>query len=108
MHDCVYRFGAMRVLLEDPKYYQDFPIGSQDAVPSLENTVKKCNFCTHRIDKGLLPMCVSACPAKARFFGDINDPRSKVSKLTKNKDYKILPVEAGRKATNPSVFFLKA
>lgn len=55
--------------------------------------IEKCTFCIHRIDAGLerglvpgvdrlaTPACVNACPVDARFFGDINDPESPVSRI---------------------------
>lgn len=49
---------------------------------SLKNTgeVGKCTFCHHRSSKGLLPACVSTCVTRARYFGDLNDPDSDISK----------------------------
>lgn len=48
-----------------------------------KNGISKCSFCQHRVDNGVLPSCVNGCPQKARIFGDLNDPNSKVSKLVK-------------------------
>ncbi len=43
----------------------------------------KCDYCLHRIVEGEEPSCVRNCPGHARFFGDINDSKSKVSELLK-------------------------
>jgi ferredoxin len=71
--------------------------------------IGKCTFCDHRVDKGIEPSCVQACPHKARSFGDMNDPGSKVSKLIKefnldkNKNKTtLLPQEK----TMPHVFYI--
>ena len=34
---------------------------------------EKCNLCVNRIDAGLKPACVHACPSKCMYFGDINE-----------------------------------
>ncbi|ADD69333.1 4Fe-4S ferredoxin iron-sulfur binding domain protein [Denitrovibrio acetiphilus DSM 12809] len=47
--------------------------------------VDKCDFCYHRIAADIEePTCVRNCPAHARYFGDLNDPNSKVSQLLKD------------------------
>lgn len=50
---------------------------------STKNGITKCTLCQHRIDNGVEPACVNICQGRARIFGDLNDPASKVSKLAK-------------------------
>jgi molybdopterin-containing oxidoreductase family iron-sulfur binding subunit len=80
--------------------------------------MEKCTFCIQRIqdvrqranvegrpirDGEIKPACAVACPAEAIVFGDLNDPQSKVSKLSKsNRGYRMLE-ELGIK---PSVTYL--
>jgi molybdopterin-containing oxidoreductase family iron-sulfur binding subunit len=94
----------LRIYNEDsPEYYMDFPVGDAMVEPQQKGTVSKCNFCVDRIDTGLSPNCVDVCPAKARFFGDVEDPESEVYKLLKaNKHTQLL----ADKGTKPSVYFL--
>jgi len=65
--------------------------------------VDKCTFCIHRVVKGKDPACTSECPTKALIFGDLNDPKSEVSKVLKKRKYKVLKPESGAK---PRLFFL--
>ncbi len=68
--------------------------------------MKKCTLCIDRIYNENLeevdrqPACVNACPAKARHFGDFNDPHSKVSELTAARGGVELLPEMGLKPTN--------
>jgi len=66
------------------------------------NLAEKCNLCSHRIDKGLEPFCVICCEGQALFFGDLNDPNSKVSILISERNTFRLKLEKG---TDPSVFY---
>lgn len=51
------------------------------------------------IDKGEKePRCVEVCPTEALVFGDINDPKSKISKLLAESDTEIMHSEFGLKA----------
>ncbi len=65
--------------------------------------VDKCTFCAHRLKEGQDPACVSVCPTKCMYFGDIDDPTSTVSSLLASRKFKVLAPEAG---TKPNVYYL--
>lgn len=65
--------------------------------------VDKCTFCAHLVDKGLSPACVAACPANARIFGDLGDPKSEVSRLIASRESIVLKPQFG---TKPMVSYL--
>ena len=64
---------------------------------------RKCTFCIHRIEQGVLPMCVTTCIGRATFFGDFNDPESLVSELVARSNAVRLKEELG---TEPKVYYL--
>jgi Fe-S-cluster-containing dehydrogenase component len=82
--------------------------------------MEKCTFCVQRIrnaeqvakragrglrDHDVVPACASACPASAIVFGDISDPKSAVSKLSRsNRGFRVLE-ELG---TKPAITYLAA
>ena len=41
---------------------------------------QKCNLCVGRIDRGLQPACVAACPSHCIYFGDISDITERLGK----------------------------
>ena len=69
------------------------------------DTAKKCNFCSHRVDEGLLPACVVVCPVEALVFGDLDDPTSRVAKELANVPAKVRRPE---QRTKPKAFYLGA
>jgi molybdopterin-containing oxidoreductase family iron-sulfur binding subunit len=99
----------------------DFPTPLDQALnPDLpvrpKGVAEKCTFCFHRVDKlvaqaaaddreltnselTLLPACNQACPASARYFGDLDDPNSTVSHLTRSPRAFRLLEDLGTEAT---------
>jgi len=68
-----------------------------------EGYADKCTFCTHRVEKGLDPACVSVCPTHCMHFGDLDDPNSEVSRLIRSRRHHTLLPEAG---THPRIYYL--
>ena len=65
--------------------------------------IDKCTFCHHRVDQGMDPACVSTCPTGCMYFGVLNDPESRVSRLLRSRNYKTLLPETGY---IPNVYYL--
>lgn len=65
--------------------------------------VDKCDYCIHRLAHGMIPACVSTCTTQARYFGDLNDENSQVSKLLKENAYDVLLSEKG---LEPNVYYI--
>ena len=77
---------------------------SEEGMPIRKaGVVEKCNLCYQRVSNGMQPVCVEACPAKARIFGDQDDPNSEISKLLKtNKSFRLQE----DKGTKPNVHYI--
>lgn len=67
------------------------------------HTAEKCNFCYHRITKGMKTACVEACPFGARMIGNIKDPGDPVTKIIMTERVGVLKEEFG---TKPQAYYL--
>ena len=88
---------------EEPGYSIDHAVGDADIAAHQKHVVEKCTFCYHRISKGEEPACMHLCVGRARFWGDLDDPASEVSRLLQSREHMQLLPERG---TNPSTYYL--
>lgn len=68
-------------------------------------TADKCTFCEHRLEVDLLPACVETCVGGARILGDLNDPKSEISKLLVEHSDEIKVLKPGMN-TAPRVYYI--
>ena len=76
---------------------------ARDGKASPAGNARKCHFCIHRLEAGMLPACVTTCIGYATFFGDMNDPESLIHELAGEPNEMRLKEELG---TKPRVFYL--
>lgn len=65
--------------------------------------MRKCTYCFHRLQVGLLPSCVTTCLGYANFMGDLKDEKSLIYELSRSPRVRRLKEEAG---TKPTTFYL--
>ena len=80
--------------------------------------VEKCTFCIHRYqkakeqadaedrpltDQDYVPACVESCPTEVMYFGDLDNPKSKVRSLIRSPRTFTLLEDLG---TEPKVYYL--
>jgi phenylacetyl-CoA:acceptor oxidoreductase 27-kDa subunit len=93
----------------------EYEVLGRQLYPLQTGTVVKCNFCLERIEKGLkkglqpgvdreaTPACVITCAPRARYFGDLDNPESEVTRLIREKRGFQLHPEYG---TEPSIYYV--
>ncbi|WP_018213447.1 4Fe-4S dicluster domain-containing protein [Desulfitobacterium hafniense] len=62
-----------------------------------EGKTSKCSYCKERIEQGLQPRCVEACPGGNLVAGDIEELKAKYSGVQE------LPITPAAKITGPSI-----
>ena len=117
-NNCPYkvrRFNWFKPEFEAPLHLQLNP----DVTARSDGVMEKCTFCVQRIQSGketardedrpvqdgdVTPACAQTCPSQAIVFGDMNDPSSRVSRLSADeRAYHALSVFN----TRPAVTYLK-
>jgi molybdopterin-containing oxidoreductase family iron-sulfur binding subunit len=83
-HSCI---GCRYCMMACPYKARSFvhePLTNQNPdVPRGKGTVESCTMCVHKVDKGEMPACVTACGKaghEAILFGDLNNPESEISR----------------------------
>lgn len=102
MAACPYE-GVRSYNWEEPEYYLDYRQGDLEVAEHQAHVVEKCVMCKDRVARGLDPACIEVCPARARHFGDFDDPTSEVSQLLAAGNAAQLLPEQG---TNPSIYYI--
>jgi Fe-S-cluster-containing dehydrogenase component len=103
----------------EPEWPGDLEKGANpDVSLRPKGVVEKCTFCHHRVvkareearaadremqDGDVTTACAESCPAKAIEFGDLDDPASRVSELTRSARAFRLHDDLG---TKPKVYYL--
>ena len=90
-----------------------------DVTVRSKGVMEKCTFCVQRIQEGkdrakdesrspqdgeIVPACAQTCPSQAIVFGDLNDPTSRVSQLSRDqRGYRVFDTLN----TRPAITYLK-
>ena len=91
---------------EEQSYYEGFERTPYEALRMSEHplgVVEKCVLCKGRVEEGKDPACVQTCITKSRWFGDLDDPDSEISRKIRELGARPLKEEYG---THPSVYYV--
>ncbi|ELZ31704.1 4Fe-4S ferredoxin iron-sulfur-binding domain-containing protein [Halorubrum distributum JCM 9100] len=78
--------------------------GPREEGKSPIGNIRKCSFCTHRLERGEEPACVETCVGDARNMGDLENPDSDVAQMADSSRAFQLKEDEG---TDPNVYYLK-
>jgi len=69
------------------------------------HTAAKCNYCVHRVERGMEPACVATCPERAIVAGDLDQPNAEITRLLAREQVRVRKPE---QSTSPKVFYIGA
>ncbi len=78
------------------------PVIAAGGSPDMQ-AANKCTLCAHRLAEGIVPSCVNTCQGRARIAGNLNDPKSKISRLIASNETRHLRPEL---KTDPQCYFI--
>jgi Fe-S-cluster-containing dehydrogenase component len=64
--------------------------------------VDKCNFCYHRITRGLTTACCETCPTGTRVLADLKDPKDPIHAFLRDHKVHVLKPQM---ATGAKVYY---
>ncbi|MFC7157203.1 NrfD/PsrC family molybdoenzyme membrane anchor subunit [Halomarina halobia] len=67
------------------------------------DTAAKCNYCSHRVDSGREPACVTVCPEDAIIAGDMDNPDTEITQTIADQEVQARKPEKG---TEPKLFYV--
>lgn len=94
-------YNARMFNFKDNEHY-----ANQDRPKRSHGVAESCTLCAHRLDDDRSPACVAACEAAgpaAIKVGDLNDPKSEVSKIVASNPVKRIREDLG---TEPKVYYV--
>ncbi|MFD1562493.1 4Fe-4S dicluster domain-containing protein [Haloarchaeobius amylolyticus] len=66
-------------------------------------TAAKCNYCSHRVDTGREPACVTVCPEDAILAGDLENADTEIARTISREEVQARKPEKG---TEPKLFYV--
>jgi tetrathionate reductase subunit B len=97
--------GVVRIVVDSCDRSRDCiaacPYGAIHIDP-VAQVADKCDFCSHRLEVGMQPACVEACPADVFAFGDLNDPASPVRRFQAKHGKELVALKP-QEGTRPAV-----
>ena len=67
------------------------------------HTAAKCNYCSHRVDTGREPACVTVCPEDAILAGDLENPETEIAQTVAGEEIQARKPEKG---TEPKLYYV--